>query len=371
EAALAPFDLGRGPLLRVRVLRLAAEEHLVVAVLHHIVSDGWSLGVLLDEIATLYPALARGEASPLAPLAVQYADFAAWQRRRLDRERLQGQLDYWRGQLAGAPALLDLPLDHPRPAVQRHHGASHDFTVGAATLAALHALGQREQATLFMTLDAALRVLLMRYADQHDISLGTAVANRQRAELEPLIGLFINTLVLRTRIDPRESYAALLAQVRRVALAAYAHQDVPFEQVVDALDPERDLSHTPLFQVMLVLQNAPAAARALPGLALRAEPPAMPASKYDLSLYAAEHDGRLNCSFEYSTDLFDGATIERMAGHFLRLLEAIVADPRQAIGALPMLDAPERRQLLRDWNETALDYPRDATLHQCFERQAA
>ena len=371
DAAQAPFDLRRGPLLRAGLLRLQPQQHLLHLSLHHIVTDGWSMGVLVAEIGALYGAYAQGQPSPLAPLAVQYADFAHWQRQWLEGAELARQLGYWRGQLAGAPTLLSLPTDRARPQTQSHRGATLPFTVPAAVTAALQALAQRSKGTLFMTLAAAFNVLLARYAGQDDICIGTPIANRQRAELEPLIGFFVNTLVLRTRVDSQAPFERLLAQVRETTLDAYAHQDLPFDQLVDALNPERHASHAPLFQAMLVLQNAPMPALALPELSLQTAQLDGASAKFDLTLTFTPQGEQLGAAFEYATDLFDAATVARMAGHFTRLLEAIVADPARPVGGLAMLDASERRQLLVDWNDTARPYPQGQTIHQLFEAQAA
>jgi amino acid adenylation domain-containing protein len=374
EAALAPFDLAAGPLIRARLLRLAAEEHVAVVTLHHAIADGWSLGVLVQEVGAIYGALREGRPSPLPPLWLQYGDFARWQRERLDGGALQSQLRYWAGQLAGAPALLALPTDRPRPAVQGHRGASVEIHVPAAATEALGALARQSGATLFMALGAAFGVLLARYSGQDDICIGTPVANRRQVELEPLIGLFVNTLVLRQRIDLRADFATLLARARDAALQAYAHQDVPFEQVVDALKVERHLSHSPLFQVMMALQDAPAGGVALPGLQVEPLDAGDRVAKFDLTLYVAETHAGLACTFEYATDLFDAATMGRMARHFVRLLEGVAAAAHAPVGTLPLLAEGERQQVLEAWNATADDdLGRDAgpALHAPFERQAA
>jgi amino acid adenylation domain-containing protein len=374
EEAQIPFDLAQGPLIRISLLRLAADEHLLLLTMHHIVSDGWSMGVLVREVAALYTADVQADGenppSPLPPLAIQYADFAHWQRRWLSGAVLARQIDYWRGQLAGAPTLLTLPVDRPRPPVQSSRGASVPFVLAADATAGLQTLSQRAGATLFMTLMAAFNVLLARYSGQSDICVGTPIANRNRGEIEALIGFFVNTLVLRSRIDPAATFSSLLQQVRATALNAYAHQDVPFEQLVDAIKPERHLSHSPLFQVMLVLQNTPMDSLDLPGLRLQPVPAASSSAKFDLMLSLSEADGQLSGYMEYSTDLFDAATVTRMLGHFSHLLRAIVADPACRIDDLPLMGAAERDQLLVTWNDTARDYPRHLLIHQLFEAQA-
>jgi len=372
EEAQAPFDLSRGPLLRARLLRLGEDEHVVLLTMHHIVSDGWSMGVLVREVAALYTAFVRGEASPLAALPVQYADYAHWQRQWLQGEVLAAQLDYWKGQLADAPVLLALPTDRPRPAVQSYAGSALEFTVDAATTAGLNALARDAQATLFMVLAAAFNVLLARHAGQDDICLGTPIANRTRTELEGLIGFFVNTLVLRTRLSGNPRFTALLEQVRETALGAYAHQDVPFEQLVEVLQPQRGLSHSPLFQVMLVLQNAPMGSLALPGLSLETlqDEAERSTSKFDLTLTLTESQEQLQAVFEYSTDLFERQTVERMSGHFMRLLESVVEQPSMRVDRLAMLPEAERRQLVEEWNDTVVAYPHDRTIHSMFEAQA-
>uniref|UniRef100_UPI002103045A condensation domain-containing protein n=1 Tax=Caballeronia sp. dw_276 TaxID=2719795 RepID=UPI002103045A len=279
--------------------------------LHHIVSDGWSTGVLVQEVGALYSAFVRGEASPLAPLPVQYADYAHWQRSWLTDEVLDTHVDYWKQQLSDAPALLTLPLDRPRPAVQGHRGATLEFAVDEQTTTALNALARREQGTLFMTLAAAFSVLLSRYSGQNDICIGTPIANRQHPEVEPLIGFFANTLVMRTRVAAHESFEALLRRARETTLGMYAHQDVPFELLVERLQPQRSLGYSPLFQVMLILQNTPLEELSLPGLSLRPlgqtdQDGGGRAAKFDLTLDIAERDQRLFATFEYDIDLFDG-----------------------------------------------------------------
>ena len=371
DEAQAPFDLAAGPLLRAALIRLAPQEHIIVLTLHHIVSDGWSMGVLVEEIAALYGAYAQGLPSPLPALAIQYADFAHWQREWLSGEVLERQLGYWRAQLAQAPTLLSLPTDRARPAQQSYRGATLAFTVPAAVTAGLHALGRQARGTLFMTLAAAFNVLLSRYAGQGDICIGTPIANRNRGELEPLIGFFVNTLVLRAQIDGDAPFTSLLAQLRATTLDAYAHQDLPFEQLVDAVKPERHASHAPLFQVMLVLDNTPMETLQLPELSLQPVAADATTAKFDLTLSVIEGGDELFASFEYNTDLFDASTIARMADHFGRLLEAIVADPASPVGALAMLDGAEQRQLLVEWNDTAQALPQAQTIHQLFERQAA
>ncbi|WP_346730392.1 amino acid adenylation domain-containing protein [Caballeronia sp. dw_276] len=371
QEALRAFDLSTGPLIRAGLLHVGEDEHVVYLTVHHIVSDGWSTGVLVQEVAALYGAFVRGEPSPLTPLGVQYADFAHWQRTWLAGDTLDRQLQYWTQQLSGAPSLLTLPLDHSRPAVRGQHGSTVAFTVDEHTTTGLNALARREQGTLFMVLTAAFNVLLARYANQDDICIGTPIANRRHAGLENLIGFFANTLVLRTQVDTRQPFLQLLQQVKETTLSAYAHQDVPFEQLVEVLQPSRSMGHSPLFQVMLALQNAPLDELSLPGLSLRPlqqhdDAPA----KFDLTLTVREQGTQLFATLEYDADLFAAETIERMSAHFVHLLDGIVADATARVGELPMLSADERAQRGVPWNDTEIAYAHEQTLHGSFEEQA-
>ncbi|MBA2672060.1 non-ribosomal peptide synthetase [Ramlibacter sp.] len=371
DEARTPFDLAAGPLIRASLVRLAAHTHMLLFTVHHIVSDGWSVGVLVREVAALYGAFVHGLPSPLPPLNIQYADFARWQRQWLSGEVLDRQLGYWREQLRGIPTLLALPTDRPRPAVQRYTGAKFAFTIDAEAADGLRALARQKQATLFMALAAAFDILLLRYTGQDDLCVGTPIANRNRAETDGLIGFFVNTLVLRTRVDRRHGFLQLLGQVRECALAAYAHQDVPFEHLVEAFNPTRSTSHAPLFQVMLALQNMPLQALELPGMALQVVHADNATSKFDLTLNVIDGRGALAANFEYNTDLFDEATIARMAGHFTGLLRAIVAQPGLPLGELPLLDAEEMSRLLVAWNATDVAHPEVQGIHRMFEEQAA
>nr|QEO74288.1 condensation domain-containing protein [uncultured bacterium] len=367
DEARMPFDLEAGPLYRTTLVRFAADDHLLLVTMHHIVSDGWSLGVFVRELAALYRAFTAGAPSPLAPLPVQYADFARWQRQWLTAERLSGQLAYWRQQLGGSPPVVELPADRPRPPQPSYRGRHCRFSVPHETAAALNGLGRREGATLFMTLHAAFTVLLHRYARQDDIVVGTAVANRQRAELEGLIGFFVNTLVLRTDLSGDPTYRELLTRVREVALSAYSNQDIPFEQVVDAIQPARSGNLNPFFQVMFVLQNAPQEPLVLPGLTLEPVPLEGGTSKFDLLLTMWEREGALEGSVEYSTDLFDAGTIDRLIGSFQTLLGGIAADPALRISELPLLDAAHRRSVLVDSASAVVSVP---PVHVLVEAQA-
>jgi amino acid adenylation domain-containing protein len=367
EQARGAFDLAQGPLIRAVVVTAAPHEHVLILTLHHIVSDGWSMGVLADELGTLYEAFEQGRESPLPELPVQYADYAAWQRGWLATDVLEAQLGYWKGALEGAPALLELPLDRPRPAVASPEGAAVELVLDARLVEALRGLCRRQQVTPFMALAAVFDVLLGRYSRQDDICFGYPVAGRRREELGGLIGFFVNTLVLRTKVDGDASFETLLAQVRESVLDADAHQDLPFEKLVEALRPERSLNHTPLFQVLFSLDNAASADPGANGPAfVRLPAPPTTQAKFDLTLALTEDAGRIAGAIEYRTALFDRSTIERMAGHFKVLLEAAAADPGARVDALPMLGAAERDRLLRQWNDTAAEVPADC-VHELFE----
>ncbi|HVU25273.1 MAG TPA: amino acid adenylation domain-containing protein [Opitutus sp.] len=371
EEARRPFDLARGPLLRVALLRLAADEHILLMTMHHIVSDGWSMGVLTREMGELYAAFSQGRATPLPELALHYVDFAVWQRGWLRGPVLGAQLDYWRKQLAGAPPVLKLPTDRPRPPVQSFRGGSHAFQLGRELTEALLALSRASGATLFMTLEAAFAAVLARYSDQEDIVIGTPIANRHRAEVEPLIGFFVNTLVLRNDLSGAPTFRELLTRVRRAALDAYGHQDLPFERLVDELQPERDLSRNPVFQVMFALHNTPHRERALPGLTITDLAAERISAQFDLVLDVWETPDGLKAVLEFATDLFDPPTIERLAGHFATLLAGAVAAPETPVAKLPLLTAAERTQLLDTFNATAMPYPDDRTLQALIEEQVA
>ncbi|XYI03830.1 non-ribosomal peptide synthase/polyketide synthase [Sorangium sp. So ce1128] len=364
-----PFSLTDGPLLRVTLLRLSRSEHVLLATMHHIVSDGWSLGVLLRELSALYGAFCAGRPSALPALPVQYADYAVWQRRWLSGDTLDRELAYWKQQLSGAPAALDLPTDRPRPPVQTYRGATCPVALSPELSSAVARLGRREGVTLFMTLLAAFQVLLHRYTGQHDVVVGSPIAGRTAAETEGLIGFFVNTLVLRTDLSGEPSFVDLLRRVRDVTLGAYAHQHVPFERLVEALSPERDLSRSPLFQVMFALQNAPLPDLALGDVALRPLQIAGTTSKFDLILSLGEGEAGISGTLEYNTDLFDPGTIQRMVKHLTALLDGIVQAPERRVSELPLLTGEERQQLLFAWNDTAASYPAEACFHELFEAQ--
>ncbi|HEY0735324.1 MAG TPA: amino acid adenylation domain-containing protein [Herpetosiphonaceae bacterium] len=371
--AQQPFDLHHGPLLRIVLLRRAANEHVLLVTMHHIISDGWSMGVFIRELTTLY--VAGGAAAALPPLPIQYADYAVWQRQRLSPETSGGHLDrlldYWRRQLADAPMFLDLPIDRPRPAVQSFGGATVTALLDARLTADLKALSQRYGATLFMTLLTALQIMLARHTGQNQVVVGTPIAGRTHKELESLIGFFINTLALRGNLSGNPTFAELLGQNRTTTLDAFTHQDLPFEQLIDALHPVRDLSRQPLVQVMFALQNAPMQALELPGLTLRPLTLEESVAKLDLALNAVEQGAELRLDLQYSTDLFEAATIARMMEHLTILLRGIVANPNQRIAQLPLLTPVERRQLLHDWNSTPIAREPERWIHEQIAEQAA
>ncbi|MFM6106645.1 MAG: amino acid adenylation domain-containing protein, partial [Sphaerospermopsis kisseleviana] len=369
EEAIAPFSLENPPLIRCSLLQISAREYVLLLTMHHIVSDGWSIGVLISELSSLYAAFCAGEPSPLPALPLQYADFAVWQRQWLSGVVLETQLNYWREQLQDAPPLLQLPTDRPRPVVQIYQGKTQTWGLNQDLTRKLQSLSGESGTTLFMTVLAAFATLLYRYSGQSDILVGTPIANRNRNEIESLIGFFVNTLVLRTTFADNPSFGNLLAQVRDNTLQAYEHQDVPFEQIVEALQPQRSLSHSPLFQVMLAWENAPLSKLELPGVTWCELAQESKIAKFDLTLTMRETDHGLVGEWEYDTDLFDGSTIERMAGHFQNLLMGIVENPQQAVGEIPMLNTEERHQLLVEWNDTVRAYPREKCIHQLFESQ--
>jgi amino acid adenylation domain-containing protein len=371
EEARRPFDLSAGPLLRASLLAFDSNTHVLFLTMHHIVSDGWSLGVLFRELAAIYKAFAAGEPSPLPPLPIQYADFAVWQRETLQGAALRRQLDYWKAKLSNSSAILELPTDKPRPAIQQFHGAQRVLQLPQDLTQKLKDVSTRHRVTLFMTLLAAFKVLLWRYTNQTDIIVGSPIANRTRAETEDLIGFFVNTLVLRTDLSGNPTFAELLQRVKDVALGAYDHQDLPFEKLVEELSPERDPGRNPLFQVSFVLQNATRSRLELPELTLERLDVHSETAKFDLSLSILETTDGLKTSWEYDTDLFDADRIERMMGHLQVLLEAVVAGPEKRIGELPLLTSAEREQVLVEWNRTEMAYPQGQCLQELFEAQVA
>ena len=370
--ARRPFDLSRGPLLRAILLRLQAQQHILLLLMHHIVTDAWSMSVLFKEITRAYEAATTGRASPPPDdLPMQYADFARRQRAALTPDRLECHLAYWRTQLAAADPVFELSADRARPAVRTALGAVQTRVLSPALAERLKAVGRAVNATLFMTLLAAFQTLLSRYTGRDDFVVGVATAGRSELDLERLIGFFVNTLALRVDLSGDPTFPELVARVREVALDAYSHEEIPFEKVVEALNVPRSLSHSPLFQVMFILQNAPKQTFDLPGLGLDELDIHGGTAKFDLTVEMAETDEGLFCGFEYSTDLFEHATVSRMLGHFQTLLEGIAADPGRRLSALPLMGDPERRRLLVEWNDTAADYPRDRCIHQLFDAQTA
>ena len=369
EHNVRPFDLVRGPIWRATLVHLDPCTHVLVLVVHHSVFDGWSVGPLYREFATLYDAFARGDDSPLPELPVQYADFAVWQRRRLRDDLLTQQLNYWREQLREA-TVLDLPTDRPRPPVQTFAGAAQEMRLPRHLVEALKSLGRGEHATLFMTLLAAFQTLLHRYTGQDDIVVGTPIAGRTRVEVEQLIGFFVNMLVLRTDAAGDPTFREFLGRAARVAFDAYAHQDIPFERLVGELHPARDPSRNPFFQVVFALQNASQPSPSIGQLTLTRIATHKPYTRFDLEVHFHEIEDGLVGRFVYNTMLFDKPTIARMTQHFRVLLDAIVADPDLQLSRLPLLTNEERHQILVDWNRTETTYPRDACIHTLFEAQA-
>ncbi|MDQ6708384.1 MAG: condensation domain-containing protein, partial [Acidobacteriota bacterium] len=364
------FDLSRGPLFRTYAYRLDEDDHLLLVVMHHIVSDGWSLGLLTGELGQLYQAYATGQPSPLARLPVQYSDYAIWQREWLRGSFLEEQLAFWKKQLAGRLPYLEVPADKPRPAIQTFNGTFEPVVIAQGLPGRLSALAQREGATLFMTLLAAFQTMLWRYTNQDDMLIGTPIAGRNHAETEKLVGLFLNTLVFRTDMSGNPTFRELLRRVKAVALDAYNHQDVPFEKLVEELLQERDLSRSPLFQVMFILQ-VPNKVMELHDLTMTPASLPLRQTKYELTLFLWEHEDRLEGHIEYNTDLFEEATINRMIGHLKRLLDAVVANPDQPIANLPLLTASERNRLLVEYNLTGAQLPEGERLHDLVSRQAA
>src|SRR5712692_354336 len=369
EEIQQPFDLAHDPLIRSSLLRLEEQEHVVLLLLHHIISDGWSNGILLRELAALYEAFSSGKPSPLPDLPIQYADYALWQREWLQGEVLESLLAYWKQQLGGVLPVLKLPTDRPRPVIQSFRGARHTFALPRPLPQAIKALSRREEGTLFMTLLAAYEALLFRYTGQDDLLVGSTLANRTRREVEDLIGYFVNTIVLRTNLAGNPSFRELLRRVSKVTLGAQAHQALPFEMLVKEIAPRRDLSRNPLFQVLFALQNTPMPTIALSGISLSPVDFSPRTIVFDLTLSMEETEQGLVGTFEYATDLFDTATIVRMAGHFKTMLEGIVSNPEQQISDLPLLTPSEWQQAVVEWNASKAEYPRNACLHQLFEAQ--
>ena len=367
--AARPFDLSSGPLLRALIVRLSETDHVLLLAMHHIISDGWSIDLLLSELADAYGALSRGRPHRLPALPIQFADFSTWQREWLQGERLESEVAYWKDALAGAPFVLELPTDRPRPKVKSFRGARHVQSIPEQLTDRLREVSRREGATLFMTLLAAFYVLLFRYTGQRDILVGTPIAGRDREELELLIGFFVNTLVLRGDLSGNPPFTELLARIREMALGAYAHQSMPFERIVEELKPDRDATRTPLFQLMFALQHAGTREFQLPGIQTTPFRLEGATARFDLFLSMTEGPRDVVGLWEFDTDLFDAARISRMADHLEVLLEAIAAHPERRISDLALLPESERRLVEVEWNNTAVTYPRDQSIQQLFEAQ--
>lgn len=370
EESAAPFDLVRGPAVRGLLLVLGEEDQILVVTMHHIVSDGWSVGIFLSELGALYGAFRKGRPSPLADLPIRYVDYAVWQREHLEGETLERYVSYWRDHLGGTPTQLDLPTDRGRNAVASDRGAAERATLPKALLAKLRSVARQEKATLFMTMLAAFQTLLGRLTGQEDIWVGTPIAGRTQVEVEPLIGFFVNTIVFRSNLAGDPTFRQLLGSVREEALGAYAHQELPFERLVEELQPQRNLSLSPLFQVMFSLQEAGSKSE-IPGLRTSHVPLTRSVAHFDLSLSVSERTEGLSCSLEYRTELFDTATVRGILDAFQVLLEGIAADPDRRISRLPLVTPGERRRLIVDWNATDTDFPSNSTIHRQFEIQAA
>ncbi|WP_245217839.1 non-ribosomal peptide synthase/polyketide synthase [Pseudomonas eucalypticola] len=367
-----PFDLEQGPLLRVKLLRLAPDEHVLVLTMHHIVSDGWSMPIMVDELVQCYAGLCAGRPAQFPALPIQYADYAIWQRRWMEAGEQDRQLAYWKAQLGSDNPVLELPTDHPRPANQSYAGATLSIELNRELVRQLKQLAKQQGVTLFMVLLASFQALLHRYSGQNDVRVGVPIANRNRAETERLIGFFVNTQVLKAEFDPQTTFTALLQQVQHTSLAAQAHQDLPFEQLVEALHPQRSLSQSPLFQVMYNHQTqVKGESRSLPGLTVEGLHWGITTAQFDLTLDTFEYEHDLGASLRYATALFEPRTIEALARHWRHLLEAIVKQPGQLIAELPLLDAQERGQVINDWNPEPRTFPADLCLHQLIEAQTA
>ena len=370
EAAVRPFDLATGPLFRPSLLRLDDQDHVLIVVMHHIIGDGWSGNLIAGELAALYEAYAQDRPSPLPELAIQYVDFAVWQRQWMQGEVRDKQVEYWRGQLAGAPPVLELPTDRPRPAVQSHRGDVRTHVIPRELVDRLQSLSQAEGATLFMVLLAGFQLLMSRYSGQDDVVVGSTVAGRNYAEIEPLIGFFVNTLAMRTDLSGDPTCRELVARVKKVSLDGSAHQEIPFEKLVEELQPERSLSYNPIFQVLFGLQNMPRQVFRASGLSVERSMVHHAMSIVDMSWFAWETPDGVLLRVEYDTDLFDDATILRALGHYEKLLDGIAARPDDRISELPLLGDDERRKILVEFNQTAVEFPKTDLLHDFVARQA-
>ncbi|MCO8171811.1 amino acid adenylation domain-containing protein, partial [Pseudomonas sp. 21LCFQ02] len=364
------FDLGEGPLLRACLLQMDEQDHVLVLTMHHIVSDGWSMPVMVQELVRLYEGHSQGHTVELPQLSIQYADYAIWQRNWMEAGELERQLGYWSEQLGGEQPVLALPLDRPRPLVQDQAGASVELALNAELVASLRQLAQQQGVTLFMVLLASFQALLYRYSGQADIRVGVPNANRNRMETEQLIGFFVNTQVLKAGFDLDTTFSELLQQVKRTAVGAQAHQDLPYEKLVEVLQPERSLSYSPLFQVMYNHQaEAKGKRHVLPGLTVESVSGDTRTAQFDLTLETFEYEGRLDASLVYATSLFDGTTIERLGRHWQQLLAQMVHQPQRPIAELPLLNAQEHNQIVNDWNRTEVSYPTESCIHELIEQQ--
>ncbi len=368
EEGTKPFDLREGPLIRPILVRLDPETHFLVLVMHHIITDGWSIALLFREVTKCYEFITKNQTPELPELPLQYAEYAHWQREYMSGDVLATEIEYWKHKLAGAQTMLDLPTDHPRPPTTSWHGSNEEFTLDNDALTKMKALAQAESATLFMVTMAAFQALLWRYTNQESILVGTPTAGRGDVDIENMIGLFVNTLVFRADFSTNPTFRDLISQVRSFALEAYAHQDVPFEKLVEELIPQRSLDTHPLFQVMFTFQNIPKQVFEIPGLTIKEMPFEAGIAKFDLSAEVWENS-EFHCQFEYNTDLFERSTIRRMLGHFERLLTAVVENPSLGVAQIPLMSDPERQQVLVEWNRTAADYQKDLPLHKAFESQ--
>jgi amino acid adenylation domain-containing protein len=360
------FDLAVAPLVRVKLLQLSKTSHILLITMHHIVSDGWSMGVFINELSELYRASGDGKTSPLPALNIQYADFAVWQKQWLTGDILAQQIDYWKKLLIGAPPLLEFPTDRPRPSTQTYTGGFVEFSLEQGLSEQLTSLSQQSGTTLFMTMLAAFAVLLTRYSSQDDLVIGSPIANRNRHEIEPLIGFFVNTLVLRIKLENNPTFLHFLELVKQLTLDAQEHQDLPFEKLVEELQPARSLSYSPLFQVMFEMDNTPTSNLELPGLQILPLELENINAKFDLTLSIQASDSGLVCGWEYKTDLFDCTSIDRLAVNFKTLLQSIVANPHQPVSQLPILNPIEQQQIIESWNQTQSEYPLAAQSEWCF-----
>ncbi|MBW4611874.1 MAG: amino acid adenylation domain-containing protein [Desmonostoc vinosum HA7617-LM4] len=367
--ASQPFDLSYQLLLRAKLLRFSQTEYQLLVSLHHIIADGWSVGILIKELAIVYEALATGKSSVLPQLPIQYTDFVYWQRQWLQSENIKPQLAYWKQQLGGNLPVLNLPSDYPRQPIQTFKGARAKLILSPTLSAELKQLSHQQGATLFMTLLAAFKTLLYRYTGQTDILVGSPIASRNRTEINTLIGCFVNVLVLRSDLDGEPSFRELLLRVKSTALAAYVHQDIPLEKLVEELQPQRDPSYNPLFQVMFVLQNIPIPTTELSDISMTCQEGENGTAKFDLTLFVEDTEQGLVSTLEYNTDLWNLDTVNRMLGHFQRLLEGIITNPDESIAHLPLLTQSQKQQLIVEWNNTKTDYPQDQCIHELFEQQ--